>query len=134
MNRFWDLETIGIRETENPILHDFQNSIYFNNKGRYEVRFPFKGSHETLPDFYSLCEKRLLKLNNNLKNDAVLKKYDDIFVEKKEAGVIESVESTSTLGDGHYIRHHPVFREDKKNSKLRIVFDASAEENEPSIN
>ena len=87
-----------------------------------------------MPDNYTLCEKRLLKLNNNLKNDAVLKKYDDIFVEKKEAGVIESVESTSTLGDGHYIRHHPVFIEDKKNSKLRIVFDASAEENEPSKN
>ena len=63
----------------------------------------------------TLCEKRLLKLYNNLKNDAVLhKKYDDIFVEQKEAGIIENVGSTSTLGDCHYIAHYPVFREDKK--------------------
>ena len=38
------------------------------------------------------------------------------------------------MGDCHYIAHHPVFREDKKASKLRIVFDASAKENGPSLN
>ena len=74
-------------------------------------------------------------LYNKLKNDTVLfKNYDDIFVEQGEAGIIEAVESTSTLGDCHYIAHHLVFREDKKTSKLRIVFDASAKENRPSLN
>ena len=29
--------------------------------------------------------------------------------------------------------HHPVFRKDKKTSKLRIVFNASAKENGPSL-
>ena len=72
---------------------------------------------------------------NKLKNDTVLlKNYDAIFGEQREAGIIETVESTSTLGDCQYIAHHPVFREDKKTSKLRIVFDASAKENEPSLN
>ena len=68
-------------------LKDFQDSIYFNNEGRCEARFAFKGSHETLPEYLcekrlleglllkrSLCEKRLLKLYNKLKNDAVLLK------------------------------------------------------------
>ena len=133
MNRFWGLETIGIHEKEDSNLHNFQDSIYFNNEVRYEARFPFKESHETLPDNYSLCEKQLLY--NKLKNDTVLlKNYGDIFVEQREAGIIETVESTSTLGDCHYIAHHPVFREDKKTSKLRIVFDTSAKENRPSLN
>ena len=66
MNRFWDLETIGIHEKEDSNLHNFQDSIYFNNEVRYEARFPFKESHETLPDNYSLCEKQLLY--NKLKN------------------------------------------------------------------
>ena len=91
-------------------LKDFQDSIYFNNEGRCEARFAFKGSHETLPEYLcekrlleglllkrSLCEKRLLKLYNKLKNDAVLlKNYNDIFVEQKEAGIIEIIESTRT--------------------------------------
>ena len=91
-------------------LKDFQDSIYFNNEGRYEARFAFKGSHETLPEYLcekrlleglllkrSVCEKRLLKLYNKLKNDAVLlKNYNDIFVEQKEAGIIETIESTRT--------------------------------------
>ena len=62
MNRSWDLETIGIREKEDSNLHDFQDSIYFNNESRCEARLAFKESHKILPDNYSLCEKRLLKL------------------------------------------------------------------------
>ena len=74
------------------------------------TRLPFKKSHETLPDNYSLCEKRLLKLYNKLKNDTVfIKKYDAIFAEQRKAEIIESVESTSTLGDCHHVAHHPVF-------------------------
>ena len=96
---------------------------------------PCKESHETLPDNYSFYEKRLLKLYSKPKNDTVLlKNYDALFVEQREAGIIETVESTSTLGECHYIAHHPVFREDKKASKLRIVFDASAKKNGPSLN
>ena len=38
------------------------------------------------------------------------------------------------MGDCHYVAHHPVFREDRKTSKLRIVFDASTKENGPSLN
>ena len=53
---------------------------------------------------------------------------------QEKAGIIESVESTNTLGDCHYIAHHPVSREDKKTDKLRVVFNASAKENGPSLN
>ena len=129
-NCFWDLETTGIRGKKDSNLHDFQDSIFLNNEGRYEGRLPVKESHETLPDNYSLCEKRLLKLYNNLKNDTILlKNYDAIFVEQRGAGIIENVESTKTLVDCHYRAHHPVFREDKKTSNLRIILDASAKDN-----
>ena len=129
-NCFWDLETTGIRGKKDSNLHDFQDSVFLNNEGRYEGRLPVKESHETLPDNYSLCEKRLLKLYNNLKNDTILlKNYDAIFVEQRGAGIIENVESTKTLVDCHYRAHHPVFREDKKTSNLRIILDASAKDN-----
>ena len=44
----------------------------------------------------------------------LLKNYDPTFAEQREAGIIETFESTSNLGDCHYIAHQPVFREDKK--------------------
>ena len=31
MNRFWDLEMIGICEKEIPLLYDFYDSIYLND-------------------------------------------------------------------------------------------------------
>ena len=43
-------------------------------KANTKVCLLFKESHETLPDNYSCCEKRLPKLYNSLKNDTVLKK------------------------------------------------------------
>ena len=56
------------------------------------------------------AKKKLLKLYNKLKNDIVLlENCDVIFVEQREAEIIEIVESTSTLGDNHYIARHPVY-------------------------
>ena len=96
-------------------MHHIQDSIYLNDKARYEASLPLKESHLTLPDNYPLCENQLLKLYGKLKNNVVfLKNCDTIFVEQREAGTIESAESTSTLGDFHYIGHHPVFGDDKK--------------------
>ena len=67
----------------------------------------------------TVCEKQLLKLFNNLKNDTVLlKKHDYIFFDQEEEEIIESVETGTTLGDYNYIAHHPDFREDKKNKIL----------------
>ena len=42
--------------------------------------------------------------------------------------------SPSKLGEIHYIPHHPVIRDDKTTRKIRIVFDASARNNGPSLN
>ena len=39
-----------------PILPDFQDYIYLNDKGRYGTRLPFKESYESLPDNYSFCK------------------------------------------------------------------------------
>ena len=129
-NRFWDLQTTGIRGKKDSNLHDFQDSIYLNNEGRYEATLPLKESHETLPDNYCLCEKRLLKLYRNFKNDTILlKNFDAIFVEQRGAGIIENIGSARTLVDCLYRAHHPVFREDKKTSNLRISLDASAKDN-----
>ena len=53
--------------------------------------------------------------------------YDQIINSQLEEGFIEKVENpyryTGTL---HYIPHHPVIKEERVTTKIRIVYDASA--------
>ena len=49
-----------------------------------------------------------------------MKKYNDIFLEQKQLGIIEEAEEIAKPGQCHYSPHHPVIREDKS-TKVRIV-------------
>ena len=53
------------------------------------------------------------------------------------AGIVERVEEDGAgeLGEVHYLAHHPVVRQDKQTTKVRVVYDASARKNGgPSLN
>ena len=77
----------------------------------------------------------MLNLHQKIKdNSDLLKACNDVFIEQKQNGTIEEVMSPSKLGEIHYIPHHPVIRDDKTTRKIRIVFDASARNNGPSLN
>ena len=52
-----------------------------------------------------------------------------------ERGIVEIVNDTEPQNNlTHYLPHHPVVREDKSMTKLRIVYDASARTCGPSLN
>ena len=77
----------------------------------------------------------MLNLHKKLKDDPnLMKTYNDTFTEQKEKGIIEEVSTPGKLGETHYIPHHPVIRNDRTTTKVRIVFDASAKDTGPSLN
>ncbi len=55
---FWNLESFGITVPDRSVLAEFREKIRFT-EGRYEVSLPWKDPHQTLPDNYELCHRRL---------------------------------------------------------------------------
>ena len=135
LRSFWELESLGIQEEEKTLYDDFTTRVSFRD-GRYQVSLPWKEFHKPLPDNYSLCVKRLKGLLCRLRqNPEILKEYDRVIEDQLMKGIIEAVPDTeSQLTQSHYLPHHPVVRQDRTTTKLRIVCDASAKSNGPSLN
>ena len=57
-----------------------------------------------------------------------MEEYDSIIKDQEEKGIIERVTSSEDIevGQTHYLSHHPVIRQDKDTTKVRIVYNASA--------
>ena len=136
LQAFWDLETLGIKESETSVYDNFMESVSFNN-GRYCVQLPWKSPRVLLPDNFDLSQKRLFNLLKRLRQTPhILTQYDEIIQEQIRRGIVEVVDPTDigSMGITHYLPHHAVIKEDKQTSKLRIVYDASARSNGLSLN
>ena len=135
LSKFWDVENID-ELNEDDVMSRFEKDIVFNGK-RYVTKLPFKEENEVIPDNYSLCVRRLDSLQKRLRTKPELfKEYDEIFQQYKKDGIIEQVEDDeiSECGKVHYLPHRPVVRHDKETTKVRVVFDASAKTEGPSLN
>ena len=93
--------------------------------------------HGRIPNNYSLCCKRLNGLLKRLsQNTDQLQQYDAVIQDQLCQGVVEVVNDPAEYKGGklHYLPHHGVFRHDKLTTKLRVVYDASAKTDGPSLN
>ena len=137
LRRFWELESIGITETVYPAMsqeeelavNDFNDGLNFDGKN-YEVRLPWKRDHPKLEKNYAQAVKRLESIERKLKRDPKkAEAYTTAINQYVEKGFAEEVlDLTSEDGSVRYLPHHAVFRADRQTTKCRIVFDASAGE------
>ena len=114
----------------------FQSNIVFHGD-RYEVSLPWKDPLAVIPDNYQLSMKRFKGLWKRLKQTPeILKQYDGVIRDQIENGIVQVVDRPDHV-DGervHYLPHHAVIRRDKETTKMRIVYDASAKSDGPSLN
>ena len=90
-----------------------------------------------MSDNFELSQKRLLGLVSRLLQDPqVLWEYDKTIKEQISKGIVEIVEGSMVQNASkcHYLLHHAVIRKDKSTTKLRIIYDASANTEGPSLN
>ena len=135
LRSFWELESLGIHGPERTVHDEFVDAISFKD-GRYQVSLPWKEFHKPLPDHYQLSLKRLWGLLRRLRqNPTVLREYDHIIRDQLKMGIVEPVtEESPTSNQLHYLPHHAVVRSDKSTTKVRVVYDASAKSDGPSLN
>ena len=135
LQSFWELESFGVQNFNDLAYNHFMSNVTLRN-GRYEVSLPWREYHEPLPNNYNLSLNRLHSLLQRLKRTpAIFREYDAIIRDQLSKGIVETVNhSTNVLGKVHYLPHHAVIRRDKETTKVRVVYDASAQSNGPSLN
>ena len=132
IDEFWKLETIGIippEKTKNDdgVIEHFNNTVIQEN-GRYQVAWPWRNEDFSLPENNELSYGRLKSLHKRIVEvPDMLCKYDNIIKDQHEKRIIKIVDERSKEEERkHYIPHHAVFTPAKDNTKVRIVYDASA--------
>ena len=132
LERFWDLETIGINDWPHQ-SDDHAASTLFHESvrhvdGRYEVGWPWQPGYE-LPNNYQLAKGRLATFLHRLRcQPDLLRPYDHVLQQQLSSGIVEVVSppATNLSHRLHYLPHHPVLSPGSATTKLRIVYDGSA--------
>ena len=136
LKKFWELESIGITDQqqkkemsgeENDALQQFHSTISFDGE-RYEVGLPWKRDHPELASNYQQALRRMLKVERALHED---ERKEEMYKEAmqqyfKDGHAREITEEDQKIHPVYYLPHHPIIREDKTTTKCRVVFDASA--------
>ena len=146
LKRFWDVESLGIVDTDcESELVKRKGEITFNGS-HYEVDLPWKDDCLPRSNNYGMCVTRLRSLHSKLKCEPnLLKEYDNIIQEQRKNRIVEIVPEAEdqTLEEDklstrriHYSPHHAVVRRDRETTKVRIVYDGSAKnfKDERSLN
>ena len=136
LRSFWELESLGIIDSEESVCEQFSSNIYFQ-QGRYEVSLPWKDPVASLSDNLRLNQRRLDSLLKRLRKEPeILKEYDSVIRQQESLSIIELVENPDEVPSGrvHYLPHHAILKRDRETTKLRVVYDASAKDKGPSLN
>ncbi|XP_054724731.1 uncharacterized protein LOC129234988 [Uloborus diversus] len=143
ITEMWNLDVIRItdpiikkskEEKDLQMKMQFQNSVFLNNEGRYEVALPWAEDRLPLPKNKELELKRLETTTQKLCSQNLINRYDEVLKNWEDLGIIEEVKQSENIDSGHYLPHRPVIRE-SSSTPVRPVFDASARTKfSPSLN
>ena len=102
----------------------------------YEVAVPWKDDRPLLPSNRQMAERRLRSVEKKLKQDESLAQvYQSVIDDYKSKGYIRKVlEEEPKPSSEWFLPHFPVVRPQKATTKVRIVFDGSAQQHGKSLN
>ncbi|XP_054713458.1 uncharacterized protein LOC129222922 [Uloborus diversus] len=100
------------------------------------MKWHYRGAEDRLPlpTNKELALKRLETTTRKLCSQNLINRYDEVFKNWEDSGIIEEVKQSENIDSGHYLPHRPVIKE-SSSTPVRPVFDASARTKfSPSLN
>nr|XP_034836272.1 uncharacterized protein LOC117992671 [Maniola hyperantus] len=141
VQRFWELDVIPKASSLTPEEIACENAYvaqhYRDSSGRYVVQLPFKDQIEpTFAGSRDVAIRRFKAIERRLSRDPVLhKQYSEFMEDYLHSGHMSLVSAKELNNGKYYIPHHCVVKPDSATTKLRVVFDAAAEDiNHKSLN
>ncbi|GBM68035.1 hypothetical protein AVEN_75875-1 [Araneus ventricosus] len=140
----WRLDVLRIKdtierkskqETDLKTKEHFKETVKFKQDNRYEVCLPWSDDSSPLLDNFNLVKKMLEVTTEKLLSGNLYDKYENVFQEWLDEGIIEEVPRNEVALYGNYLPHRPVIKESNCKTPIRPVFDASAKfQGHPSLN
>ena len=133
------LDVMGLEDSsehDQKIVHsEFKEQLRRSPEGWYETGLPWRSNHPVLPSNKTGSLHRLNGLTKKLQRDGLTEQYDNIICEQVEAEIVERAPDMP-VNKEFYIPHKCVVKEKWETTKLRIVYDASAQAtpDSPSLN
>lgn len=133
LGKFWDLEECSsdnkiFSSKEDSCKKHFVENTKRREDGKFIVSIPFKSSINKLGDSRKEAERRLISLERKLNKQPELKEHYDSFMrEYIELEHMSKVDEDREPIIFYYFPHHCIFCPEKAKSKIRVVFDGSAE-------
>ena len=141
LRSFWELESMGITESKSRVFTPDEKAALDHGRktkqktdGRYEIGIPWRQGEPSFDDNYEMALSRLKTQEKSLlkKGPKISEAYDQVIKDYEKKGYIIKVPKTEE--SQWFLPHFPVIREDKKTTKVRIVFDPAAKYNGKSLN
>ena len=139
VRKFWSIEEyqdVAVLKCDEKKALDIVSDTCEHVGDRYQVGIPWKSCRETLPNNRRVAEQRLKATEKRLmKKPDLAQAYGDIFKQYLEKKYIRRVAPHEDVPpEMWYLPHFPVVRNDKTTTKIRVVFNASAEYEGYSLN
>lgn len=132
VERFWESEAVPtasrMSSEETACEQCYEQTHSRDPSGRYVVMLPFRGNVSQLGDSKQHALQRFSYLEKKLAKNADLKAAYCAFMEEYvRLGHCREIDPSKEEDGGYYLPHHAILKPSSSTTKLRTVFDASAQ-------
>ncbi|XP_028414200.1 uncharacterized protein LOC114537261 [Dendronephthya gigantea] len=117
---------------QEAVYQEFKEQLERDEAGWYQTSLQWKRNHPSLPTNETGGKKQLEHLVRKLKKNELYEDYNNIIQEQLQKDIVEPAPEIAS-GNEFYIPHKAVVKKEAESTKLRVVYDASARENESAF-